>query len=413
MSTTSFKPFGVLLLALAIGGCSGRETLDTSYGKTGGTPGGRSVNGVSVLASMFKSAGHNVTTTTRFSPRLDSADTIVWVPNDFEPPSEEHRQYLEEWLLQGTGRTVIYIGRDYDAAVAYWLKAAPLAPPEQTAEFDRQRARAITSFGTQRMELPAKDTYARWFKLKAGGVRRNVTTLEGPWAPGIDPKKCEIDVATRFVIPTTVDLPPNDSQGLPEFDVLLASSGDPLATEVTNYNWNDGKIIVVTNGSFLLNLPLVNKEHRKLASKLINECTPSGNVAFVESEAGGPPISKKEAEEPAQTGFEMLVVWPLGTILLHAIVCLFMVCICLYPIFGRPRKRQAKTVGSESSSSGDFGKHLDALGELLSLTRDHQFATAKVEYYQQHVKRDSGVSHVGPPQITATAVPVKTNTPNS
>src|SRR5690606_4228280 len=85
----------LLLLLVACVGCTPRESLDTAYGKTGGTPGGKSVNGLSVLADMYEAAGCEVYTTNRFSPRLSQADTIVWAPDDFEPPSAEHREYLE------------------------------------------------------------------------------------------------------------------------------------------------------------------------------------------------------------------------------------------------------------------------------------------------------------------------------
>jgi hypothetical protein len=45
-------------------------------------------------------------------------------------------------------------------------------------------------------------------------------------------------------------------------------------------------------------------------------------------------------------------------------------------------------------STGDFGRHLTALGNMLSLTGDRAYAEEKLRYYHQHIKRDSGVSHV-------------------
>ncbi|MBI2480830.1 MAG: hypothetical protein HYV60_20050, partial [Planctomycetia bacterium] len=41
----------------------------------------------------------------------------------------------------------------------------------------------------------------------------------------------------------------------------------------------------------------------------------------------------------------------------------------------------------------DFGKHIDALGELLEMTQDRQYARDRVSYYHEHVSRDSGASH--------------------
>src|SRR5688500_10330085 len=57
------------------------EELPAAYGhRRGSTEVVRSVNGTSVLAEMFRAAGHRVTSFTRLSPRLEAFDTIVWAP---------------------------------------------------------------------------------------------------------------------------------------------------------------------------------------------------------------------------------------------------------------------------------------------------------------------------------------------
>src|SRR4051794_35724650 len=70
------------------------EPLPTVYGRRRGGEAGRSVNGTAVLAEMFRGRGHTVTTMSRFSPRLDKYDIIVWVPDDFAPPDQEHRERI-------------------------------------------------------------------------------------------------------------------------------------------------------------------------------------------------------------------------------------------------------------------------------------------------------------------------------
>lgn len=422
----------LLLLVLLCAGCSKPVQLDTSYGRTFGTPGQKSVNGTSVLAEMFEQAGHNVRTTGRFSPRLEQADTIVWFPNDFGPPSAPHRKYLEEWLAARPGRTLVYVGRDYDATSDYWRQATPLAKPEQVAEYHRKLADAIAEWNSQRGTLPA-GSYQRWYKTDSSSAPRAATRLRGPWSRRVDRKKTNIQLGQKYLVPTLADRPSSEYESLPDFEVLLSSEGDPIVTRVTSSDWYDSQIFVVANGSFLLNFPLVNKEHRKLAGALIEECTVDGEVYFVESGPGGPPIRKREEDTPPRTGFDMLTVWPINVILLHTIGWMLLVCICLYPIFGRPRRvygvfgRAATRMtsplahwllaippeGSEAEdgpqSTGDFGRHLTALGELISLTGDREYAEQKLQYYHDHVKRESGATHV-PAKPTKTTAPPPTTT---
>ncbi|MGZ8467055.1 MAG: glutamate ligase domain-containing protein, partial [Candidatus Binatia bacterium] len=50
------------------------------------------------------------------------------------PPTVEQRRFLERWLASGSGRTLVYVGRDYDASIDYWKKTQALAPIEQALE---------------------------------------------------------------------------------------------------------------------------------------------------------------------------------------------------------------------------------------------------------------------------------------
>src|SRR5262245_37784027 len=97
------------------------ESLSASYGRRRGR-GADSVNGTAVLADMFELKGLKVRTVDRLSPKLrKEVDVIVWFPNDFEPPTKKQREFLEQWLAAGSQRTLIYVGRDYDASPHYWM----------------------------------------------------------------------------------------------------------------------------------------------------------------------------------------------------------------------------------------------------------------------------------------------------
>ena len=85
-----------LLLPLGCG-----KGIDTGYGQRSGTDAALSVNGTAVLAGMFERAGHRVYSRHALSPGLGQrADCIVWFPDDFQPPPEPVREWLEKWLAE-------------------------------------------------------------------------------------------------------------------------------------------------------------------------------------------------------------------------------------------------------------------------------------------------------------------------
>lgn len=378
---------GVMLAGAA--GCGVRD-IDSTYGRRRGNA-AESVNGVSVLARMFEQRGAKVSSWGRLSPRLNSADVIIWAPDDFAPPNDKQRKFLEDWLWDQSGRTLVYIGRDYDGAVAYWEQVAAQAPPKDFANFQRKLAKARASHQSARLQMP-QESKNRWFTLQRDGARRRATTLSSPvggWSEGIDPAKTEIVLESRLSVPT--EPPADDWQPLPQYEVLLESSGDPLVMRVTDTPWKESKILVVANGSFLVNAGLVNHEHRKLAGRLIDECGSPQRVVFLESGPGEPDVFENEPGAAYTTGLEFLRTWPLWPIALQAIVLGVMICFALFPIFGRPQTRARP-------SDSDFGRHISALGDLLSRTQDRDYAIARLDHYQQSVRRESGASHVKPRQ---------------
>jgi hypothetical protein len=387
--------------------------VDTVYGKRTGAAGAASVNGTSVLARMFAEAGFRVSSWERMSPRLKAYDVVVWAPDNFQPPTEAQRDFMEQWLREEHNRTLIYIGRDYDAAIAYWTKIRPEAPPGQVQEINRRLAAARVDYDARFSGMP-KEQFCRWFTVRRDGARRKVKSLTGPFSRGIDASQVEIELRARFDVPTVEDveqyaggiddgdeddelteaadegeysllseyLEPADF--LPgEIDVLLASRNDPLVTRIKDPSFaSESQILVVTNGSFLLNLPLVNHEHRKLAGRLIDACGQPGSVGFLESGPEGPPIFLDEPRAKYPTGLEALIVWPIGCMLMHLAVVGIVLCFALFPIFGRPRELPPE-------STSDFGKHIDALGHLLQRVGDPKYAADRVAQYQHSVRGET------------------------
>lgn len=194
---------------------------------------------------------------------------------------------------------------------------------------------------------------------------RKIRTLSGEesWLADVDPAKVEIQLATNL-----------EPDG--EADTLLKSGDDVLVSSATVGKDGVGELIVVANGSFLLNAMLVNHEHRKLAGKLIDRIgPPKKHVAFLESWSGGPPIYEKDPSG-FSTGVEIFHLWPANWILMHMAAVGILFCFARWPIFGRPREAPGEPVA-------DFGKHIDALALLLARSRDRSHAMARLLHYQQ------------------------------
>jgi hypothetical protein len=389
-----------LWLTLAVCGCS-RPPLESDYGKRDL----KTVDGTGVLASMFEQAGHKVSSWRRLSPKLSRCDTIVWSPASFSPPSLEVREYLEGWLAEESGRTLVYIGRDFDPVPGYWQRMLAATPAGQRREVDQNLAQALLDRQTARKVVNA-DSYARWFVQRPSWVEGPVRSIGGRWAESIDASQAELRMGHRLALPRISDIPPPpvapppaqtrkvpqflrrliqqpqaELRTLPtQFEVLLTADGQPFVTRVTDEEWDESRLLVVTNGSFLLNMPLVNSVHRHWAGMLIDECGSPGRVIFLETDEQGATIHERDSGGGAVTKIEFLSTWPSFIVMLHVLAMGLIYCAKVFPIFGRARELL-------ETSPSDFGKHIEALGSLLEKTEDVEFARQRIAFYHQHVRR--------------------------
>lgn len=406
-----------LLAAVLAAGCDG-PPLDDTYGRRRGR-GAHSVAGTAALASMFRQNGCTVNSWGRISPKLEQYDVVVWFPDDFQTPNLEQRAGLERWLAAGMGRTLVYVGRDFNAMTTYWRRVLPATPANQWQGAAQRLARAQSDFEMRRAAIPEQE-YARWFTLEGRQPPRRVTRLQSSegWADGVDASLVDLRVEAQLRAAKKEDLPPmsgatlgglpmrpqpwmseqqqepyrilNDRQ-IPQSQVLLDSDAGPLVRRVTDpRRWGGSQVLVVANGGFLLNLPLVNREHRKLAQRLVEACGENQEVVFLESGPGGPPVFRDEPEEGPPTGLELFTVWPIGLMMIHLLALGVLSCFVLFPSFGRARELPAP-------SPSDFGQHIEAVGELLARTGGADYVTSRLRHYHQVIKRDSGVSHASPP----------------
>ena len=365
-----------LAILIVCGGCE--EHVLSDYGIRSDFR-GTSLNGTQVLGGMFNQAGHRVLSRTALTPSVNNADVIVWFPDDFETPSADVENWLTSWLTTGDPneppRVLIYVGRDFDAAPDYWQRMQAMPPKGLKAEYARRLAEAKADAAANRPATLSRTETHDWFHLDGSVPSKKADKLIGPWAAGVDATKTEIERNARLV---PVDM---------SYTTLLAEQdGEPIASEYSYVDYDEspsGRLIMIENGSWLLNARLVNHEHRKLAGRLVDTIgPPRRTVVFLESGAGGPPIRESDPNIAPPTGFEMFRVWPIGAVLTQLAALGLVFAMMKWPIFGTPRR-------TRRASTSDFRSHITALGRLLRYGRSRSYATELLRLYRQSVRRDA------------------------
>ncbi|UUO05249.1 hypothetical protein M4951_17935 [Blastopirellula sp. J2-11] len=383
-----------LMIGLSIfaGGCFSSEVkIPTAYGARNGYQKTGSVNGTHVLGELFRQAGYGVRSASKLSPRIQESDVIVWAPDSFQAPTKEVRKYLEDWLQAKQGRTLVFIDRDFDAAIEYWNSMETQASPEDQLTAQREKGIAMHDFDSLSAESSDKFD-CDWYSVQRDVPIRRPKQLAGPWADAIDADKTDLVLRSRISLPTdweSDDLP-DLSEKFPHDQILLstADADDPIVIRYAEFDSPGTQLILISNGSFLLNQPLVNHEHRKLAAKLVEECGYGESVTFLESGESGVEIVSTSDDVQGRSGWEWLTVWPISALGLHIGILLIVFCFASFPIFGRPKQLP-------ETRCSDFQKHIGALGELLEATDDYDYAQLRVRQYQQIARGETVYRRVG------------------
>lgn len=392
------------MVLLLIGCAPPPSSLKTEYGTRRGD-GRASVNGTTILGTMFERAGFEVSSWRRLSPRLQYDDVIVWAPDSFAVPSDAEIDYLEDWLADQEGRTLVYIGRDYDAALDYWQSVLESEPSDPIA-VRRELARATTRHMANRGIDDEESRKCRWFRWSVDESPLLVRAPQGPWAQAVQADQAQGSESSEEAPPAERDdsagnptaandveqsfharlrsrlLLPEESadeidwRGPLESKYCLLGEGQPLAIRLQRPAWGSSQLIVVANGSWLLNLPLVREGNRQLAGQLIRECGEGARVCFLESDNGGLTITNSDAQLPLM--LQSFTVWPINLLVLHLLLLGLIYCFSIYPIFGAPRPLREDRVS-------DFGKHIEAVGALIERNRDAAFADQQLRQYRDAI----------------------------
>jgi hypothetical protein len=349
-------------------GCTVSHTAGMRYGQPVGVA-GHGIQGTSLLASMFRDAGYRVTTARTLGRTVNRSNVVVWFPDRYRPPSKATCDFFETWLSETPGRTLVYVGRDYHADVAYWRRqddevaASQNVDPKMTYDVRRWYARARAD-QQSRDSRRLQSASCKWFRLDRDILPRDAEALSGPWSETAAQAKVPPVVSTHW---STIAEPHEE---------LLVSDNEVLIAKVMRSHWKQNRMILVANGSMLLNLPLVDVANQALADRLIAECGTPGRAVFLTSGVVDPPIAS------APRSHYLLRVFttpPLRCILMHLAVLGMVYCLAVFPIFGRPRN-------VHGPSRTDFGRHVLALGRLLAKTGDADYAYAARKEYMQKVQ---------------------------
>ncbi len=281
--TPLFRPrsaflFPLALIGLACAGCA--PTLDATYGKSRGT----SLNGTSVLTKMLRDRQREVRAAIRLNDELAAwARAIIRFAPYPGPPSLEESRWYRDWLAADGGRLLVYVVRDFDTVAEYWqgVRATLTESSDEVRRAEAEEKRNAAANWVDK--LPAKANPGAdprcWFGTDtAWNPPRACTRLSGPWADGID-------AAAAGLI---VHEPLKTARGLR----LLECDGKPLVIEK---GIGRGRVLMIGNGSFLLNEAIVNPARRPLAERAIDwVCASAMQVALVE----GPFVLAGDAEPP-------------------------------------------------------------------------------------------------------------------
>ena len=409
---------GVIVLLLS--GCQSQTS--EVYGESEGADAESSPSGMSIFRLMTEKRGHPTYTVRSLSPaNMERLETLVWCPDAFPNHQLETYQWLSEWFAKGN-KTLIYIGRDFSPTAAYWSEIAArerartdanvdwLKPLEQSALANAQldeRSRAarktiitpwnqwvvplgemerVNEFsGAWASELEAQNThvYCRSYPIGFDESRLNAMKSELDWEP--DPtttvnKSSEYERVWQSSdsLQRTIakDL---DGTRLSSFEELLATGdGRTLIAELNGGPLSSSTLFVVANNSFFSNYGLIRAPHRAIAATMIDGL-PMGGVGFLTGQAD-PQIRQDDSDE-RQRGFEMLTVWPLNVVTIHAAFLGVAAMIAAFPIFGRPSR-------TPKPSHSDFRQHIDAVGDMMQRSGDKEYAVRVIADYFRNVRKD-------------------------
>jgi len=369
-----------VVLLLSAAGCGSLEEPVGNYGRNRGDA-GLDYNGVRILGGLFERAGSRVTTWSYLSDQLSHYDVIVWAPDAMGLPEPKVMEFFDHWLAGGSNRTLVYIGRDYDASIDYWERMLKSAAADQRVGILRHLAE-LRATHFQRIHAVPELRSNEWITIKRGASPRAAEKLSGDWGAELDARQAQLRVTDVCSVPTESEIaklarsPSIISKNATRHRPLLVADGSVFVERVTNPGWGSGRVLFVANGSFLLNLPLARPLPRRLAWRIVQECGSKGKVAILESGPSGPRLLGGKAPETSPVFTRRMVL-----LAFHWLILGILFCLSIYPIFGRPKLGRPDDVSR-------FDQHIESLGALLMRSGDVHYARQQIQLYRESRGRD-------------------------
>ncbi len=422
--------FAICVAVTLLPGC--RYPLGTSYGLSEGTEAHTSPASVSLFRNMCNADGRTTLVVRSFSPRaMTKLNAIVWSPDSFAQHSPETIAWLDRWLTSGD-KTLVYVGRDFSPMADYWSQSAEELSNEAISNNDALSAREEQAAAQAQLDKMRSGTRAKtatpWCLFdNTQGIEERVNKVNGPWASVFDPSNARLfirsfpvgyaertlgsnqklfdreseDTSTKQA--ASVNTAPNapttefdfkwqksdatmldyvkalNASELPEMNSYLSTTDDKtLIAEITKSTWGSSRVVILANASLISNLSLTNSENLAIAKKLLNEL-PKSNIGFLTGNSD--PRVRTDDSSDQQKGFEMLTIWPINVISLHAVILGILALLAAFPIFGRAKLLPVK-------STREFGQHIEAIGGLLFKSLDRSYALATIAEYFRNVRKE-------------------------
>ncbi len=414
-------------------GCTSPKPV-TSYGANTYPGKYSSVNGLGVFEQLCKNEGAFCVSVNRLSARLDRYDALILYGDTYKPLGQDARDWVEQWLAEKTGRTLIYFGKDFDAYSYYQDQTESQIDPSEVLRARVARAVSQSQLDEVRTSTITKDAFCRWFTLRTEHQGwKNIDQFEGEWSEDLAGEETVWPVRSYFEPPkraawkskepkqntkkknkvaptvpktgqeeTTEEDEPvvvvsdweadeildkdvwnKEWQLAPESEVLLAAKdGVPLVVRLTSDRFAGSQILTVANGAPFLNGTLVKPMFRKVAHRLVDTMQPAKRVAFLAYEEFGLLVSRLDSDDPEAVGLSVLTTWPMNLIVAHCAMLGILVCLALFPIPGRPQRIAQRSVT-------DFGQHVESLGDMLRRAGDLPFSLKALSEYFRRVRKES------------------------